>query len=368
MSKKAGLYQSVTLAQATKFINAVGHKITTLVEGEVGIGKSSILWAFKELRPTYKLYYVEMTTKDIGDLMVPKIHTLDDNGTAVDVTRFVTSEELGMHLQNERCVIMLDEIGKTKGAVQNACLRWLHERRLGIYSMHPESILFATTNLSVEGVGDKMPIHMRNRITTLRVTKPSADEWVDNYAIPNNLEPVVIAMVKEFPQMLASFEEYEKPEQNVYINDPRTVRAAFVTPRSLEKASHIYASMKALGDMPLLAHALAGTIGEPAMNEMLTIINLDMKMPSWDEIVEDPVGTPAPGNAAAACLTVCKAVQRVSKDNLPAWMAYMEKMQKEAQGLFARSVMSPRCMHRDWLSTNGIFSKWVHTNHYLFVK
>ena len=58
-------------------------------------------------------------------------------------------------------------------------------------------------------------------------------------AINNQIEPQVILFAKENPEIFQSFTEVENPKDNQYIYHLKVNRAAFVTPRSLETASHI---------------------------------------------------------------------------------------------------------------------------------
>ena len=359
------MYNTITLKQTADLIAAVGDVQTVLVQGEMGIGKSSILSILKS-KPEFKDHffcYVDITTKDVGDFIVPKIKTLD----GVDVCSFIPNEEFGFHFTDRPVVMMLDELGKAKGGVMNACLRLMHERQLGVYGLAQGSIVFGTTNLAIEGIGDNVPPHARNRITVVRAAKPTADEWIEQFAIPNGINPVIIGTVKEFPDMFATFEDYERPEQNTYIYDPRTVRSAFVTPRSMTKAAHIYERTRILGD-DVMCHALAGTIGEKAMHNILTMDKLDNQLPAWDEVTNSPETATVPTSAAASCMLVSKAVQRIDPANINAWMTYMNRMSKESQGLFARSVMSDLCPKRLVAARNTEFAKWAAANNFLFAK
>ena len=196
------LYKSISLLQCANLIEAVGDRTTVLAQGEMGIGKSSILKILQDrLNITHHFCYGDMTTKDVGDFLVPKIRTLD----GVEVCSFIPNEEFGFHF-DKPIVLMLDEIGKASKAVMNACLRLMLERKLGTYSLPEGSIVFATTNLATEGIGDSLPPHARNRISVVKVGKPSADEWID-WAIDHDIAPEVLLTVKQFPQMLASFED-----------------------------------------------------------------------------------------------------------------------------------------------------------------
>lgn len=356
------LYKSLSLQQTADLIAAVGDVQTVLAQGEMGIGKSSILKMLKakpELKDHY-FCYVDITTKDVGDFMVPKIKDIDGN----EVCRFVPNEEFGLHFKDRKVVMMLDELGKAKGGVMNACLRLMQERQQGIYRLN--GIVFATTNLAVEGIGDNVPPHARNRVTQVRVAKPTAEEWM-TYAINAGVNHTIIATVREYPDMLASFEDYETPQQNTYIFDPRDVRLSFVTPRSLEKAGYIVDRCAILGK-DVMAHALKGTVGDKAMHNILTMVDLDSQISTWDDIIKNPTTVPVPTNGAAACMVVSKAVQRIRKDNMNAWMDFMVRLSKEAQGLFARSVMTNECPNRDVAATNTKFAKWSADNNFLFAR
>lgn len=357
------LYKTITLSQAADLIAVVGDKHTVLVQGEMGIGKSSILKMLRD-RPEMKdafFCYVDITTKqDVGDFAIPMIKDIDGN----DVCRFAPHEEFGFHLKGRKVVMMLDEIGKAKGGVLNACLRLMQERQFGTNVL--DGWIFATTNLTVEGIGDNVPPHARNRVIQVRVAKPTADEWIENYAIPYGINPVIIGTVRENLQMFASFEEYERPDQNEYINDPRTVRTAFVTARSMTAASTVYERTRVLGD-DVMCHALAGTVGAPAMHAILTMDKMDRDLPTWGDIINDPSGTPVSQSAAAMCMVVARAVNRIDRSNIKAWMTYFMRLPRTAQALFARSVMSDKCPKRDVATTCVEFAQWSAANNHLFM-
>jgi hypothetical protein len=360
------MYNSITLKQAADLIAAVGDQQTVLVQGEMGIGKSAILKMLKSATdyPQFKdafFCYVDITTKDVGDFLVPKIKDIDGN----EVCSFIPNEEFGFHLKGKKVVMMLDEIGKARGGVLNASLRLMNEKALGVNVL--DGVVFGTTNLAIEGIGDNIPPHARNRITVVRAAKPTAATWIEEFAIPQGINPIIIGTVAEYPEMFASFEDYEKPEQNMYINDPRTVRSSFVTPRSMERASYVYEKTRILGD-DVMCHALAGTVGEKAMHNILTMDKLDSQLTSWDDLIKSPETATVPSSAAASCMLVSKAVQRIDKDSISAWMTFLNRIPKEAQGLFARSVMSDKCPKRDVAARNTEFAIWAAANNFLFAK
>ena len=121
------LYKSVSLKEGAELVHRIGDVDTTLFQGEMGIGKSSMLKMLAKMNPDHHICYVDMTTKDVGDFLIPKIRTL--NG--VEVCSFIPNEEFGFHT-GKPVIVMLDEIGKCGKAVFNASLRIMQEFALGV--------------------------------------------------------------------------------------------------------------------------------------------------------------------------------------------------------------------------------------------
>lgn len=354
MSKINKTYGSLTLAQASDLVAAVGDKVTCLFTGEMGIGKSSMLKVLADRFPTHKPVYLEAQLLDLGDLQMPRF-----NG---DVVSFVPNEALGIHL-NQPIILMLDELGKASKSVLNALLRIMLERKIGDKALPEGSMVFATTNMALEGLGDNIPAHARNRLCQAKIRKPSAMGWVEDYGIRAGVHPVILGAAIEFPAMFESFEHVEDPNSNHYIFHPKSPRTAFVTPRSLEKASDILKATEHLPD-DVRIHALMGTVGEAAAMDILTLVKLNDTLPSWEAVIKAPEDTKIPKGAAAACMLVSKAVQRVERESFDAWMTYVERLPKEVQALFARSVM--RSAKVGIATTHKGFSSWAAKNSFLF--
>ena len=351
-------YSEVSLDECVDLIASVGDKVTVFAEGHIGSGKSSMLKILGKRFPDYHLCYMDCTTLDVGDLSVPKVKTID----GVDVTTFVPNESLGFH-QSKPVILMFDEFSKAMASVKKAVLRIMLERAQGVNELPKGSLVFATGNLSLEGVQDSLEAHARNRLCRVKIRKTPAMEWVEKYALNNNIDPVVIGTVIEFPSMLESFENVEDPSNNLYIHHPKSPRAAFVTHRTLEKASDILKATRALPD-GVRVHALCGVIGEAAAMDMMTMVKLDADLPTWERIMADPEHTPTPKSGVASCMIVAKAAMRIDKESFGDWMTYLARMPKEAQALFARTIM--RGDKRYIAASFGPFTDWARENMYLF--
>ena len=358
MATIARTHDSITLAQAADLIRKVGDKVTVTIQSHMGIGKSSLLKTLAEQMPTHYPVYLEAQLMDLGDLQMPKFKNID--GT--DVVSFVPNEALGCH-RNQPILLMIDEVGKASKSVMNALLRVMLERMIGTYALPEGSRVFATTNLGLEGVGDILPAHARNRMCVVKVRKPTAMEWIENFAIPNKLHPVAIGTVMEYPQMFESFETVEDPNSNPYIFHPKQQRAAFVTPRSMHKAADIMEATEGMTD-DVRIHALMGVVGEAAAMDMMTLSRLNDDLPAWERVIGQPDSCPVPKSGVSCCMLVAKAAMRVERESFDAWLSYATRLPKEAQALFARTIM--RSDKKNLAATHKTFVDWARTHMYLF--
>jgi len=347
--------------QLSNLIGAVANETTILVQGEMGTGKSSLLTTLAEQKPDHTACYFDCTTKDLGDITIPVLKDADGQ----DYVRFATNEELGIHLHNTPIILMIDEYGKANPAVKNALLRLMQERQVGSYKLHPDSLIFATTNLGAEGVGDILPPHARNRIMVVTSRKPTHIEWIE-FGINNELDFGLLGWVRDNPQLFQSFTEITDPEENPYIFHPRaTGRTAFVTPRSLHKASNLLKKRDNLDDQTIAA-GLIGTVGERAAMEMMAFVRLADDLPSLQSIKNDPENAKVPEGAAAQCLIVYRTLTSIDRDWMDAWMVYLSRMKTECQGMFANGVRAKGYSKQGMVMTNKSFTSWARKNSHLF--
>ena len=359
MTDNANIY-SLSLEQTVNLIAAVGTETAVLAKGNIGSGKSSMLHTLAARFPNHVPVYFDCTTKDLGDIMLPQLGNLD----GARYVAFAPNEELALHL-GKPVIVMIDELGKAKRPVQDALLRFLQERQMGSYKLHPESLIFATTNLGEEGVGDMLKPHACNRMIIVETRKPSATEWIE-YGINHGFEPIVLGWVRENPHCMQDFREVRDPEDNPYIYHPRAVgRTSFVTPRSLHKASSLLKQRALLDDVTVTA-GLIGVIGTRAALDMMAFVKLADKLPTLRSIKETPDTAMVPDNPAATCMVVYRALSSLERDWLDAWMSYLVRLSPEAQGMFANGVRAKGYAKQGMVMTHKGFTAWARANSYLF--
>ncbi len=371
MNRHALTHEQICNPLVAQAMNPIKDKKrrSMLMEGPMGWGKSSLLHMLAERLPNHLPCYFDCTTKDLGDITIPNLMHMDDGGGFV---RYLTNEELGVHT-NKPVILMLDEWGKCNPAVLNATLRIVQEGKIGSYTLHPDSVVFCTTNLAVEGVGDRLLPHQHDRVTTVELAKPTPAEWVE-WGYNNGINTTVLAWANDNDKIFADFRDLEDPDENRYIPHPRSTRTHGVTGRSLEAASG-WLHLADQYDEQTLMSLLIGTIGESAAGDLMTFAKLAHELPSIESIKTDPHNASVPKTAAALMMVIYRMMDVLDGQSIDPWFTYLQRIPRECQAVFAsrvRQLSSDLSLHpkaaklKKRILTNKVYTDWARDNNYLF--
>lgn len=329
-----------------------------LLEGEMGTGKSALLGEIGKILPDHTQCYFDSTTKDVGDIVIPKFKSLE----GADYFTSATNEELGMHLAKP-LILMIDEYEKANPAVKNALLRVILEGKIGTEQLHPESVRFATSNLGEEGLGDALMPHQENRVTRLRLRKPTNIEWAD-WGQANDINYVVSAWVLENEKLFQSF-EHVRPDDNPYIYHPERHQRGFVTPRSLEAASKWMHKGDEM-DGATLEATLVGTLGAVGGSELFNYSRLISELPTLESIKTSPTTALVPTGASAVIMVVYRTLQNIERDWVDAWLEYMARLPTSARSYFLNGIKAKDHPRQAIVMNNINFQKLAHENAHMF--
>lgn len=314
--------------EASKAIAANGHLVTYVVEGEPGVGKSSILKSIKNrFGDKFDYIYIDVPTKDIPDVALPAVDL------EARMTRSLVNEIWLGSGRNKPKVIMLDEAFKGGDYVKLLINRLMLERIVGDYKLPEGSIVFATTNLSTDGVGDRSNGHTNSRVARLHMRKPNLEEWTA-WAIKNEVDGSLLAWVQSRPDLFQSYTEWDnassvsKDSESVlhYIFSPQTGNTkTYVAPRTLKLASDQMKSVNELG-WNLTSICLAGTFGKKAALDFEAYAKLGMELPNFDDVLSNPEKTPLPKDNMAKLVFVYRSLNYIKKqENVEKYMTYMKR-------------------------------------------
>lgn len=345
---------TVSITEAVSLItNCLNNRF--FLRGEPGIGKSSIMGALEHhFGDTYAYAYFDCAQADLGDIAMPSINR-DQR-----VTEYFPNATLQLQT-GKPVVIMLDEFTKAPQPVQNMLHPLLESRkpRLGNVALPAGSIVFMAGNMAGEGLGDNIKAHTLNRVTTVTVRKPDADQWLA-WAVTNGIDPVVMAWVNQFPHAMASYMDGDQ-DNNPYIFNPKRVQGSFVSGRSLQLVSNDLITQRDKLTANALLASMIGTIGESAARDMHAFVEYQDQLPTWDEVIKDPANAKLPESPGACAVMVFGAIAKIERTSITSFMEYVERMKPEWQAVFAvnlsknpdkKQIGFTSAKFRDWALAN----------------
>lgn len=344
--------KELTIEQAVRLTLAVPENVMCWI-GEPGIGKSSAMGIFEEiLGDEYNYAYIDCAQLDLGDVAIP----VPD--MKAQTTRYLPNNRFKLH-EGKPVVIMLDEYSKANKPVQNMLhpLFEVRNPRLGDVLLPKGSIVFITGNHAGDGVGDSLLGHTLGRLTRVYLGK-FMKPWMQ-WAADHGVDGAVMAWVDQYPHCFASYRDGNQ-DDNLYIYNPRKMQSAYVSPRSLERASNIIKRRDKFDSDTLIA-ALSGTIGEAAARDMQAFIEFQDQLPKRDAIIKDPKGVKIPKDPGACSVLVYNMIQSVDKDSIKPYMEFVERLEPEWQTTFCISIAKSSTKQNVAFSSPK-FASWVAAN------
>ena len=343
--------QFLSASQVVSLVAAIGDKRTVIVEGENGIGKTALFHALRKL-PKFADHIavqpIDCTQLSDGSVWMPDLDR--ENGVSRELPneRFGVSAFNQLGVNNSKPILVgLDEIAKAPQFIKNVLAPIIYERRVGNLSMPEGSVVVCFTNLSIEGLGDSIQAHLRNRLVFVKMRKPSADEWV-KWATDNGVNPMIIAFVSNEPRVMQSFLDYEKggmfegkdlSKDNGFIFNPKSMQLAYATPRSLVAASDILDAGLGVLDDDTLEAALVGTVGATTAQALSSFIRFGREICEYSRVIKSPDTAPLSDNPTAQLIQVFQFVTRVAdRTEAEAIVKYVWRMRAEMQSIFCNTV------------------------------
>jgi len=347
--------QRVSLVEAAQVLAAIGTTNTILFKGEKGVGKSSIMDILPEyLGAGYEFAYFDMGNKSEGDTAIP----FPDRERKV--MEFFVNVALKVHL-GKPVVIMLDEFGKAPRSIQNMMhpLLEVRNKRIGDTRLPEGSIVFLTSNLTEEGVGDVFLDHTNDRLTILEVRKPNAKEWLP-WGAEHNVHPAMLAWVDQTPTVLSSFRDDDFDIDNPYVYNPKRVQGKFASPRSLELASNVMWGRDKMTPNALTC-ALIGTVGEAAARDIESYLAFQDDIPTRESVIKTPESATIPTSVGAIITLLFNLERAVDNDTIAPIMKYVRRLDAEHQAIFCTTLARSKSKQKIAF-TNKAFTDWAREN------
>lgn len=229
--------------------NSHGMRFSYMLHGRPGIGKTQIVEQLARYMGG-RLYDIRLTQIEVSDLRGLPYYNHETR-----TTEWYRPQDLPA--DTEPAVLFLDEITAAEPHLLPTVYGLLQERRVGVHKIPDNVIIVAAGNTVDDGaVAYEMTTAVANRLVHMHV-QADAEDWLRNYAVPNNLHPTVSAFIRARPELLETSVECQRAQKLVA-----------ATPRSWDRVSQI---MNAVSDRRIRQIMIAGTVGDSVCADFLIV-------------------------------------------------------------------------------------------------
>lgn len=307
-------------------ITCMNAGLVPFVTGQPGIGKSDIV---RQIAKEYNLEVIDirLAQADITDLNgLPRFK---DNRAEFVPFNIFPLEDSPLPKNKQGWLVFLDEFNSAPRSIQAAAYRILLDRQVGNHNLHPHCVLMAAGNRKE----DKAIVNDLSTATLSRLVHFQLDvnkeEWMYDYAIPNQLDGRLIAFINAFPDKLNTF-------------DPEKSDKTFSCPRTIAFLDKLIKSKEQLGNPNITDEDLilfSGCVGDGVATEFINFVKVFTQVPKYADIVKDPVNTPIPDESALKWATITSLVQNADKKDSAQFIKYVSNFDVSFQIVFLRMLL-----------------------------
>lgn len=288
-----------------------------MLHGRPGIGKTEIVQTLAQ-EIGAKLYDLRLTMIEPQDLRGLPFFDMETRRTV-----WFRPEDLPDDLA-QPSILFLDELTSAAPHLQPTVYGLLQERRVGAHVLPDSCLVIAAGNMVEDGaIAYEMGTALSDRLIHLHLIA-SAQDWITSYALPQGLDPAVIAFIRTRPDCLDTTETALREGEMIAC-----------TPRSWARVSTL---MRALPDRALRNIAIAGVVGEAVAAEFRLICEDIAATVQVDALIEAPTRgrTPLyPRSLHGMTALTYALVARADAGNLAAIIDIMAEIRKLGRALGA---------------------------------
>lgn len=274
--------------------------IPTYLHSAPGVGKSDImkqLAAEDEGCGFIDIRVGTMLPEDLTGIPVPDM----EKRLAVWLRAAFWPEE---KRDGKRGIIAFDELSDAPRQLQSCIYRVILDRQIGDYKL-PEGWwpVAAGNRREDRAAASSISTALANRFAHVHI-RADAEAWC-RWANLNDIDPMLIGFIRYRPNLIHSMEGGDM--------------LAFPSPRSWARASKVF-------DAPegMRLRLVAANVGEGAAVEVETFFKL-AKLPDLEDIISNPGKAFIPEEPAARYALTSLLARKMTKDNMPALMKYINR-------------------------------------------
>jgi hypothetical protein len=250
-------------------------KLPFLVQGIPGIGKTDLIM---EAAKRSKCDLI-LSHPAVGSPIDYKGLPLPDGKGGADFTPIGDLRKLVK--AKKPTIFFMDDIGQAPPSVQAALMQLFLARQIGEHKVSDHITFAGATNRAEDRAGvHQMLEPVKSRFSTIVKLESDVDQWVQDFAIPKRMPPVLIAFILWKRDMLCDFQPKPGLENSPV---PRTVANLGVMLREgvLDASS---------------TEAMEGAVGKGFMIEFTSFLQVYSQLPNIEDALNAPDSVAIPTN------------------------------------------------------------------------
>jgi hypothetical protein len=338
--------------------------IVPFVKSPPGTGKTDM---FSQIASMFKWDYREVilsrySAVELHGLFVP-------NHTTKSLEHYPLKRITGDRNTDIPTLVLLDEITAAEKDVQAALQSALQSRIIEGTKISNNIMFGAAGNGSEDGCNteDLSRAMLEGRLLTIN-HYPDAEEWIKNYAIPNDVNPYIISYI-----------EWQK--ESLYNYDPNSSDDAQPTCRGWDKLGAIHkvniendSYINMVLNCKVAEDLGSGCIGRSEYEKYKSFVGFSHRLPSWSSISSNPIDAKLPdgmGEQWAIIANITSELTYIQKrdkiledyevDNL---CKYIDRLPQEFIGLACHSIGKINNQVRDSAMFSNLIEKYTTNTSY----
>lgn len=237
---------------------------------------------------------------------------------------------------DEPITVFLDELTRAPVMVQNGLLQYALDGKIGEH-VKPASVrIVAASNRESDGGGvQRATSALMGRFQHVEVVT-DVEDW-SAWAVQSGIDPLVIAFLRYRPNLLEHFDKnaraWPNPRAWKFVSDIAKTRP----PKEIERI------------------LVAGTVGEGAVVEYLSFVEMYRNLPSIDAILLAPDTAAVPTEVGTLYAVASAMAARAKVDNFDRVLAYLDRLPQE----FAVFSVRDAVLRDPGLSQTAPFTRWA---------
>lgn len=293
----------------------VKHREPLFVWGSPGIGKSEAIAQAAD-RHNAVLVDIRLGQYDSVDLRGIPVPNMEQNQTIwyAPATLPFKGNPNFTEDPDRPIFIFFDEMNGASQSVAGVAYQIVNDRRCGEHVLMDNVYIIAAGNREGDkGVTIKQPLPLSNRFTHAELVA-MVDAFIENYAIPRGLPPILMAFLKF-------------KEGNLNTFDPSRSDKAFATPRSIARAMRYFED----DSIPESVRwtAMEGSVGSGWVAEFKGFLEVWQKVVPIKAILADPTGVRLPDELSMTYAQAVSVSGAMSMQTIKPLYRYLQRLDPE---------------------------------------